>query len=107
MPGNDAEELAKVPFLMEHFEEHSLGGGLKEFVHFLRDHYDASMPDGEDHQQLPFAKHLQPCLVFVVPSFTISFGADFSLLPAQSDFPEEKSSLLSGYSEAWQPPRLG
>lgn len=105
MPGNDAEELAKIPFLLEHFEEHSKGGDLQDFLAFLHNHYDASVPEGDDHQQLPFAKHLQPCLIFIIPSFVLSIAPFLTELGICSAFPEVNISLLSCYSESWQPPR--
>ena len=107
MPGNDVEELAKIPFLLEHFEEHSKEGGFQDFISFMREHYDASMPVGEDHQQLPFAKHLQPCLLFVLPSFTVCIDPVQSELCIEAVFPEVPSTILDGYAETWQPPRLG
>jgi hypothetical protein len=107
MPGNDAEELAKIPFLVAHFEEHSREGGVQDFISFIREHYDSSMPDGHDHQQLPFAKHLQPCLLFVLPSFVISINPVLSELCIEAVFPEVPSTILDGFAETWQPPRLG
>lgn len=106
MPGNDAEELAKIPFLLEHFEEHSRGGGIQDFISFLHEHYDASAPEDQDHQQLPFAKHLQPCLLFIIPGFALYLGPVFSDLGICSAFPEVNISLLPGHSEPWQPPRI-
>ena len=107
MPGNDAEELAKIPFLVAHFEEHCREDGIQDFISFIREHYDASMPEAPDHQQLPFAKHLQPCLLFILPSFTVSIDPVLSELCLEAVFPDVPSTILAGYPETWQPPRLG
>jgi hypothetical protein len=106
MPGNDAEELTKIPFLLEHFDEHSHYGGVQDFISFMRNHYGSSMPDGKDHQHLPFAEHLQPCLLFIIPSFSVSFGTVLHLLGNEAVFPDVASTLLAGYAEHWLPPRL-
>ena len=106
MPGNDAEEFAKIPFLIEHFEEHSPDGSFPDFIAFIHEHYDASMPDGKEHQQLPFGKHLQPCLLFVIPAISINVEPVSSFLSINPVYPEVNTSLLPGFSETWQPPRL-
>ena len=106
MPGNDAEELAKMPLLYQHFQEHVQSGDVLCLPDFIREHFGSSSAVNQEHQKLPFVKHAQPCLVFVLPAFLFSPVAPaFSDLPPAS-FPDLVPSLLSACIEAWQPPQL-
>ncbi len=106
MPGNDAEELAKVPLLVQHFQEHQRLDAFTDFISFLKEHYDESLPDGEEHKDLPFAKHLQPCLIFVLPAVSALAPPSIAYFFLPKHFPEFEPSLLTATKEAWQPPRL-
>ena len=106
MPGNDAEELAKVPSLIHHFQEHKRLDGLTDFISFLKEHYNETLPGGDEHKDLPFAKHLQPCLIFILPSVSglAEPSVAYFLLPKH--YPDFEPSLLTAFGETWQPPRL-
>jgi len=105
MPCNDAEELAKVPLLFQHFIQHQQEDPNIGFLAFVKDHYGSSIPEGDEHQDLPFAEHLQPCLVFIIPVFSACLMPDYSILPAHI-FPEFCKPVLTAETDSWQPPRL-
>jgi hypothetical protein len=107
MPGNDAEELAKMPLLYHHFQEHLQNGQSTGLLDFLEEHFSESASAKQEHQNLPFVKHSQPCLVFILPGFFFQPQPPaLSVLP-KSAFPELVPALLSAFPEAWQPPRSG
>jgi hypothetical protein len=106
MPGNDAEELAKMPLLYRHFQKHVQSGDASSLQVFLRNHFSETASSDQEHQNLPFVKHIQPCLIFILPEFSFYPQEPvFSLLP-ETVFPELVPSLLSAFPEAWQPPRI-
>ena len=106
MPGNDAEELAKIPVLFQHFQEHNQIGDAGDFLVFIKNHYSQKQTSSE-HQELPFMKHLQPCLVFVIPDFSFLPAPGILTIPSsERSFPEIHPELLSAFLEAWQPPRI-
>jgi hypothetical protein len=107
MPGNDAEELAKMPVLLHHFQEHCSTEGKVDFIAFIKKHYDDAHAVGHEHQDLPFARHLQPCLIFVIPQVAALGGPVVSDLNPAANFPEISEILLSAHREPWQPPQLG
>lgn len=106
MPGNDAEELAKMPLLYRHFQEHVQSGDATGLQVFLRDHFSETATSDQEHQNLPFVKHIQPCLIFILPEFSFSPQEPFFSLLPETVFPELVPSLLSAFPEAWQPPRI-
>ena len=105
MPGNDAEELVKIPSLIQHYQEHCKAKPGGSFADFLSEHYGDAAPSGKEHQELPFVKHLQPCLVFVLPAFNFCLAPNalHSLPPAV--FPELPLNLLAVDFRPWQPPQ--
>ena len=106
MPGNDAEELAKMPLLYRHFQEHVESGDVTSLPAFLSEHFSEAAASRQEHQNLPFVKHILPCLIFILPDFSFSPQEPvFSILP-ETVFPELVPSLLSAFPEAWQPPRI-
>jgi hypothetical protein len=106
MPGNDAEELAKMPLLYQHFQQHLQSGEVDGMLDFIKVHYSSSSSSDSEHQELPFVKHLQPCLIFILPQ--VSCLPDPRLVAAFTvlTFPDLVPSLLSASIEAWQPPRI-
>jgi hypothetical protein len=106
MPNNDAEELAKIPTLIRHYIKHKVDvGGNLDFQTFLEDHYKEKNECNKDHENLPFIKHSIPCLVYVIPYFSIQFLADFNYLNPTS-FPEPSLFISTHILNIWQPPRL-
>lgn len=106
MPGNDAEELAKMPLLYQHFQEHLQKGKTSGFAGFVKEHFSESAAQDQEHQNLPFVKHNQPCLIFILPGF--AFQPEPPALTFLEDilFPDLVPALLSAFPEAWQPPRI-
>jgi hypothetical protein len=106
MPNNDAEELAKIPTLIRHYVQHNdeVGGSL-DFQTFLEDHYTEKKECDTEHENLPFVKHSLPCLVYVIPHFSIQFLADFEYVNVTS-FPEPNLFVSAHFLHIWQPPRL-
>ena len=106
MPNNDAEELAKIPTLIHHYFEHNAReGGNLDFSTFLSDHYQKKNDCTKEHENLPFVKHSIPCLVYVIPHFSIQFLADYQFVISGS-FPEPNLFFSSHFLNIWQPPRL-
>jgi hypothetical protein len=106
MPGNDAEELAKMPLLFQHFQEHSEKGEVSTWLEFLNEHFSEAASGNQEHQQLPFVKHLQACLVFIIPCFCFVPSPNLIYVLPDSGFPELVPALLSSVPEPWQPPRI-
>lgn len=107
MPGNDAEELAKMPLLYQHFQEHVQEGDANGLFSFIREHFSESAAGNQEHENLPFVKHLQPCLIFILPQLTFLPEPSVLTVLPEMTFPELVPALLSAFPEAWQPPRLG
>lgn len=106
MPGNDAEELAKMPLLYQHFQQHLQSGEVDGMLDFINDHYSKSTSSDSEHQELPFVKHLQPCLIFILPQVSCLPDPQLLITISCLTFPELVPSLLSAFMEAWQPPRI-
>jgi hypothetical protein len=106
MPNNDAEELAKIPTLIRHYVQHKVEvKGNLDFQTFLEDHYKEKKECSKDHDNLPFVKHSIPCLIYVIPHFSIEFLVDFDFLSI-TIFPEPSLFVTSHFLNIWQPPRL-
>lgn len=106
MPGNDAEELAKMPLLYQHFQQHLQSGEVEGILDFIKDHYSNSSSSDSEHQDLPFVKHLQPCLIFILPHISNLPDPEMASAFRVLSFPEIVPALLSATVEAWQPPRI-
>jgi len=106
MPHGDMEEIAKIPLLIQHFQEHKAQSKTPlSFTQFLKDHYGDETPTGADHENLPFVKHSLPGLVYILPDFTVEFSQTFQLL-TRTGFPEPVLFFSNPVSGVWQPPRL-
>jgi hypothetical protein len=108
MPQNDMEELAKIPALLAHFEEHKAvhPGEALSFSDFILEHYSQKPCDGDNHDDLPFFKHSLPGLIFLIPLIQNSPALPFSNLLPVIHSPEPPALLLSYSGQVWQPPRI-
>lgn len=106
MPGNDVEELSKIPTLIRHYLHHrALSNEDLGFSHFLQEHYNGKVPCGPEHEKLPFVKHVLPCLVYILPDFGVKFSPAIHYLPPPA-FQEPKFCFVQYCSKIWQPPQL-
>jgi len=65
MPQTDFEELAKIPDLVAHFQEHKDKDNNLSFLTFIQKHYSSNHKNEEDHSKLPLLKHCS-CLFYAV-----------------------------------------
>jgi len=68
MPQTDFEELAKLPDLIAHFEEHQLKDDSISFLSFINRHYSTSHRNEEDHSKLPLQKHCSCMFIALIQS---------------------------------------
>jgi hypothetical protein len=72
IPGNDFEEVVKIPAMLAHYEEHDdhASGTHLSFFDFLGLHYGQSEHrDAHEHQGLPFFSHQLAPALFLVSQF--------------------------------------
>lgn len=108
MPMNDMEELAKVPDLIYHFQEHKAeSGGDFSFFQFLDEHYGhGKQTQDQKHKKLPFFEHQCPGLVFLVSQFQFLLNPPLPL-ENREFLPFFEDGVHYWNATAWQPPRLG
>jgi len=106
MPLNDIEELAKIPNLYAHFQEHKVHHNNQlSFMDFMSEHYSTKNCEDKDHKKLPFFEHQISGLVFLIPTFSIELIHTFEfILKVYS--PESQSDIITISQSVWQPPRL-
>jgi hypothetical protein len=108
----DLHDLAKVPRLIEHFQEHRKKSTDFSLADFFNLHYgsDAEKHDKEEHEKhtgLPFkaADCTFAHTLTVLPNFTVTESISVSHLSTFSNF--YQSAFTSGFSQSiWQPPRF-
>jgi len=106
MPQNDMEELAKIPNLYAHFQEHKeQQGNHLTFLDFITEHYSTKNCEDKGHKQLPFFEHQIPGLIFLIPHFSLELIQSFEFLQ-KSYLPECQSDINKISISVWQPPRL-
>ena len=108
MPGNDMEEMAKIPDLIGHYLEHKASAGNDfSFARFITEHYNQKKESDSDqaHKKLPFFEHQCPGLVFVIPQFHFLMVQPLDWIK-QAHPVLQVSQCLSPFSEYWQPPKL-
>jgi hypothetical protein len=64
-PQSDFEEMAKLPDLIAHYQEHQIKEGDISFLGFIQKHYAGTHKGEEDHSKLPLQKHCT-CLFIAV-----------------------------------------
>jgi hypothetical protein len=109
MPGNDMEELVKIPALLHHYQEHKAvhPGEVLSFSDFILEHYSQKPCDDSNHEDLPFFKHNLPCLIFLIPKIEVSAEKlPFCCLLPVIHSPEPPALLLSYCGQVWQPPKV-
>lgn len=108
----DTAELAKLPLLLSHFQEHRKQNAAISFAAFLTLHYADPKHHEEDHSthsQLPFGQHHH--LNIVIPAWHAPSLPEFPARPKPvilqhftTQLPEELSAHVAS---VWQPPRIG
>lgn len=112
LPAMDTAELAKLPLLLAHYQEHRQQDASITFTAFLALHYADSKHHEEDHSthsQLPFGQHHH--LNIIIPSWYAPALPEFPAPPQpvvvehfSTELPEE---LAAHVNAVWQPPRQG
>ena len=106
MPQNDMEELAKIPNLYNHFQEHKAQHNNNlSFLDFMSEHYSTKDCEDKDHKQLPFFEHQIPGLIFLIPHFSVELLQTFEFI-SKAYSPELPSDIKAVSVTVWQPPRL-
>ncbi|MBK8701257.1 MAG: hypothetical protein IPN29_17635 [Saprospiraceae bacterium] len=106
-------ELAKLPFLIEHYGEHKAKDSEMGFVEFLSLHYSnchVVFPDYDKDMKLPFKSANTSVFAIIgnIPPVTqiqiCTFSEPVDALVCPLYYKD--SSGLSGHVDVWQPPRL-
>jgi hypothetical protein len=106
MPHSDVEELVKIPALIDHYFEHKAKDNPSlTFLEFIHSHYSENCDHQKGHENLPFMKHSMPCLVYLIPQFSVQFVPTFEILVAVT-IPYQFSCSSDFSAASWQPPRL-
>jgi|DewCreStandDraft_4_1066084.scaffolds.fasta_scaffold98515_2 hypothetical protein len=111
IPAMDTAELAKIPLLFDHYQDHRKQDTNISFMAFLALHYADSKHHEEDHtthSKLPFGQHHH--LNIIITAWFAPTLPEF-LLPPQPQKVEHNSmhfpQELSAHAiSIWQPPRL-
>ena len=108
----ELHQLAKIPLLIEHFEEHQQQNNQLTFFDFLNLHYSGEEKIDADHEKdmkLPFKSHDGCISTFIAanipPSFSNLVLKEFS--ESILSFPSREDCFLSSnyLSSIWQPPK--
>lgn len=111
LPAMDTAELAKLPLLINHFQEHRRLDRSMTFADFLALHYADARHHEEDHSthsQLPFGQHHHLNVIISVwhaptlPGFPVP-PQPLTIKQRTSTFHRE---LPAHTSPVWQPPRF-
>ncbi len=113
IPAMDSSELAKLPALLEHFQEHKSENQDLSFFAFVKLHYANSQHHQQDHQEhheLPFSSHHQHnCsvhqVIYTVPNLAFVLHHEPATQENQVEYQTPSDLVLS--TSIWQPPRLG
>jgi hypothetical protein len=108
----DLHDIAKVPYMLAHYQQHKSKSGHFSFTDFMNLHYGskAKKHDKEEHEQhkgLPFKTHdcTYAHVVTLLVAFHPSQMSSFETSITYTNF--YQSAFISSFSEAiWQPPRL-
>jgi hypothetical protein len=109
-PNADLADLAHVPDLLIHYNEHRKTSPDVTFSEFLRLHYDDPghlASASPDHEKLPFSKrqhHRSFIQIAQEPAFIRIQTTDFVLLKTEGVF-DQIAVTNSITSPIWQPPR--
>ncbi|MBL7857269.1 MAG: hypothetical protein JNM57_06240 [Cyclobacteriaceae bacterium] len=105
-------ELAKVPALFDHYQEHKNENPALSFIAFVNLHYANTEHHEQDHHQhheLPFTAHHQHngCvhqLFYTVPDLAFVFNAESTTRKNLAAY--HAPAELARSTSIWQPPRL-
>lgn len=107
LPSMHAQELAKIPILIQHYQEHKQQSTSPiGIIEFLNLHYNDSNHDAQDpHEDLPFHQLLKTPFTFI--SNEIS-AFNFSIATPLVEFTENYiiAHYLSPQLSIFQPPKL-
>lgn len=111
VPAQVQEELAKLPTLLEHFQEHKIETPELGFFAFLKMHYGegfAQHQSAHDHSKLPGKSdchHLHAPAPAVLPVAAIAAPAPLQTEAYQPVFADQSYDFILLH-DIWQPPRI-
>jgi hypothetical protein len=112
VPAQAKEELAKLPALLEHFEEHQLETPGICFFQLWKMHYGedfAQHQSDHDHTKLPgkgHCDHLHAPVLVAFQSLQTLTQAPSSIGEASRPLFQDQSYSFSLPCDIWQPPRV-
>ena len=110
LPGMDISELAKLPDLVQHYQEHRTENPSISFFAFLELHYTNAShheQDHERHHKLPFGNHntvYSSFVVFTITTFETSFQKITESAVNNCLYQEPIEKMIS--FSIWQPPKV-
>ncbi len=103
-------QLLRVPYLMQHFQQHRVTDPQMSFAHFIKIHYLAPVPLNDDfnqHQQLPFRCmdcQVMNAAVYVWTSVTVEIHPPIPVAKQFYRYNETNKPQFSAF-DIFQPPR--
>lgn len=105
-PNYDVEELGKIPYLVQHYNQHKSNGASATLLEFIFEHINVSNHSETDHQNLPFQNHLVPNLYPV--TLTNCFSAikvNTVHITTNVLFVHNIGKSATHSNRVWQPPK--
>ena len=111
IPGNDFEEIVKVPAMLAHYNQHDdHENGHLGFFEFLNMHYGQGMHKDEshEHQDLPFYNHQVAPSIFIISAFDNKiYPNSHTIVPAVDYLPHIKNGwVFQPEFDVFNPPRV-
>ncbi len=111
IPGNDFEEIVKVPAMLAHYNQHDdQKTGHLGFFEFLNMHYGQSIHKHESHQHqdLPFYNHQLAPSIFLISAFESKMPlTEYIVVPSVDYLPYIKNGwLFQPEFDVFNPPRV-
>lgn len=106
------DEMARIPFLMQHFSEHQAQYPSDTFLTFLYKHYlanqqPASVQDQSSDSKLPFKSNQAVETHFTICTLPESAGRHTFIQPVKLTFHYIETKVRAISFDIWQPPQQG
>ncbi len=111
VPVQVQEDLAELPYLLQHFQEHKQSAPETLFFQYLRLHYGdkySQHQNTHDHSKLPFKgeiTHLHAPIA-TLQSWGLSAIVPPVVEARSTPFSTDQAYTLMLYMDIWQPPRV-